>query len=309
MSLRRTVLHLSGMRAFEAAARHGSFARAAAELNVTPAAVSQHVRGLEAYLGFRLFRRSAGGLAPTDEALSVLPDVRDGFERLAAAQQRLRSQGAHGTLTVTTSPSFAAKWLMPRIEVFRAQHPDISLRLDVTERLVDFAREEVDLGVRYGRGVYRDLESELLLEEQVFPVCSPLLLDGAAPLRRPADLARHTLIHDATIAFDPGFPNWRTWLAIAGLHELKPAGELHLNSSLLATQAAVDRQGVALGRSVIVADDLRAGRLVRPFGVGGCAVRCAYHLVHRAEVATLPRLLAFKQWLMGEVSVSHAAGD
>lgn len=308
---RRPVLQLTGLRAFEAAARHLSFARAAGELHVTPTAVGQHVRALEEWLGVKLFRRSAKGLVLTEDAAAALPDLRDAFDRLASVTHRLRAGAARGVVTVTVSPSFAAKWLMPRLEHFRALHPGIDLRLDVSERLVDFARENVDLGVRFGGGKYAGLVATPLMREEVFPVCSPALTAAEPPLRAPADLARHTLVHDATISFDDGFPTWRGWLRSIGQAELVPAAELHLNSSLLATQAAVSGQGVALGRSIIVADDLAAGRLVRPFGDLACPVSSAYHVVHREDGARSPRVAAFIEWLQLEAQLEHqkAAAD
>ena len=297
--MRRPVLQLTGLRAFEAAARHLSFARAAEELHVTPTAIGQHVRALEEWLGVRLFKRVSKGLALTDDAVAVLPDVRDAFDRLASATHRLRAGASRGVVTVTVSPSFGAKWLMPRLERFRALQPGIDLRLDVSERLADFAREDVDVGVRFGGGRYPDLVSTLLMREDVFPVCSPALARADLPLRRPEDLAHHTLVHDATISYDD-FPTWRGWLRSVGLPQLAPAAELHLNSSLLATQAAVSGQGVALGRSIVVADDLAAGRLIRPFGDLRCPVGSAYHVVHRADAVRTPRVAAFVAWLVAE---------
>jgi len=305
MIARRPVQQLSGLRAFEAAARLSSLARAAEELRVTPTAVGQHIRALEQYLGVALFRRVGGGVTPTEAALTALPDLRDGFDRLAAAVERLRAGPPRGIVTVTVSPSFAAKWLLPRVDGFRSDHPSIDLRLDVTERMVDFSREDPDIGVRYGSGRYPGLMTELLLDEEVFPVCSPTLAgsDGHA-LREPGDLVHHTVIHDANIDYDTGFPTWRKWFASAGISGLSPAHELHLNSSFLATQAALAGQGVLLGRSVIVADDLAAGRLVRPFGSQSCSANCAYYVVHRAGTLDRAEVAAFRGWILSQARVN-----
>lgn len=298
--VRRPVMQLTGLRAFEAAARHLSFARAAEELSVTPTAVGQHVRALEDWLGVKLFKREPKGLSLTEAATAALPDVRDAFDRLASATHRLRSRASRGIVTVTVPPSFAAKWMLPRLEHFRLLHPGIDLRLDVSERLADFGREDVDVGVRFGGGRYAGVTSTLLLREEVFPVCSPALLAGDPPLSTPGDLALHTLIHDATISFDTEFPTWRGWLRSVGNPDLSPAAELHLNSSLLATQAAIAGQGVALGRSLVVTDDIAAGRLVRPFGGLTCPVGSAYHVIHRKDAVLAPRVAAFVEWLLSE---------
>ena len=183
---------LNALRAFEAAARHLSFTKAAGELSVTPAAVSHQVKALEDYFGIQLFRRLTRALLLTDAGQTALPALRDGFDKLAEASERLRAHDARGMLTVSVSPSFAAKWLVPRLDDFRTVHPDIDLRLDASDTIVDLARGEADLSIRYGPGGYRDLRVDLLFEAEVFPVCAPGLCDGQHPLREPADLHRHT---------------------------------------------------------------------------------------------------------------------
>ena len=299
----RTLAHLNALRAFEAAARHLSYARAAAELNVTPAAVGQQVRALEAWLGTPLFHRNAGPpvrLALTDAARAALPDLRDGFDRLAAGLQRLRETRTGGIVAVTVSPAFAAKWLLPRLDGFRAAHPGLDVRLDVTDRLADLRAGEADVGVRYGGGRWPGLEAARLLAEEVFPVCSPGLLKGPPPLRGPDDLRHKTLIHDATIGFDADFPSWPRWLAAAGVRGVDAGRGLRINASAAVTQAAIAGQGVALGRSVVVADDLAAGRLVRLFPDVRCSVGWAYWVVHTPEGARLAKVAAFRDWLVAE---------
>ncbi len=183
--------HLNALRAFEAAARNGSYIAAARELNVTPSAVGQQVRALEAWLGVRLFERSKAGtarLTPTTEAVAVLPDLKSGLERMSSVLQRLREGGGRDVLTVTATDAFMTKWLMPRIELFQAEHPGIDLRLDVSDRLADFSAGGPDVGIRYGEGPWSGLASTRLLDEEVFPVCSPALLSGAAAPRGPEDL-------------------------------------------------------------------------------------------------------------------------
>ncbi|RUT96335.1 LysR family transcriptional regulator, partial [Mesorhizobium sp. USDA-HM6] len=198
MSASKSPAYLNALRAFEASARHGSFSAAAGELNVTAAAVGQLVRGLEDWLGVPLFRRSASGrsrLVPTEAALRALPDIKDGLDRLSLGLERLREAVASGVLTVAVSPAFAAKWLLPRIDRFHARWPDTDVRLDTGLRLVDYAAHGIDIGVRYGAGRWNGYTPEKLMDEEVFPVCSPALRDRLG-LNEPADLSRHTLIHD-----------------------------------------------------------------------------------------------------------------
>ena len=180
---------LAALRAFEAAARHLSFTRAADELHVTQTAISHRIRGLEERLGVRLFRRLSRGLVLTDEAQRYLPAVRDAFARLEAATAELLARRTGGTLTASVVPSFAAKWLVPRLGRFRAADPDIDLRISTSQHLVDFAREDVDIGLRMGRGHYPGLRVDRLFGETLVPVCGPALLAGEAPLRRPQDLS------------------------------------------------------------------------------------------------------------------------
>lgn len=301
----RPLLPLSGFRAFEAAARHLSFARAAEELRVTPAAVSHQVRALEDYLGLRLFRRTGRRVLLTEAGQILLPDLRAGFDRLEAAltgARRLRQAGG-GVLTVTMSPAFAAKWLVPRLERFRVRHPEIDVRIHADVRLVDFAAEEVDLAIRYGPGAYPGLHATRLFpSEEVFPVCSPALASG---LRVPADLAGHHLLHDETETAAVSLPSWRMWLQAAGVDPaqagIDPDRGLRFSASAMATQAAIEGQGVLLGRGVIVAGDLAAGRLARPFVVS-CPVPFGYHIVHPRHADARPAVAAFKAWLIEEAA-------
>ena len=269
---------LTALRAFEAAARHLSFAKAASELNVTPAAVSHQIKALEAQLGVALFRRANRTIWLTEAAQACLPDLREGFDRLELSMQRLRGQQSRGLLTVSAPPAFAAKWLLGRLEKFRAKHPEIDLRLDASTTLSEFERDGVDIAVRYGLGRYGDVDTRLLLSEEVFPVCSPKLLEGPVLLREPSDLANHTLLHeDLNFSAEP-YPDWRMWLDASGLRHLESDRGPRFSSSELALQSAIDGHGVALGRSVVVEADLAAGRLVKPFELA-YPVAFAYYLV------------------------------
>jgi LysR family transcriptional regulator, glycine cleavage system transcriptional activator len=259
------ISHLNGIKAFDAAARHLSFTHAGAELGVTPAAVGQQVRLLEQYLGVQLFERQKKRLVLSERGRAVLPEIRDGLDKLASAMNKLKKDRKRQTLVVSTAPSFAAKWLMPRIEQFSKHHIDINIKLDVTERLVDLNREPISIAIRYGEGSYAGLRSQLLLSEAIFPVCSPKLLAVLGGMLQPETIKKATLLHDETLSFEAGYPTWATWCAKHGLRDLDTSRGLRFNSSVLATQAAIEGLGFSLGRSVIVEDDIAAGRLVIPF--------------------------------------------
>ncbi|MFT4435581.1 transcriptional regulator GcvA [Caballeronia sp. 15715] len=296
-------VHLNALRAFEASARHQSFSAAATELNVTSAAVGQLVRGLEEWLGAPLFHRSTSGtirLAPTEIAQRALPDIRAGFDRLALGLERLQEASANGVLTVTTSPAFAAKWLLPRIDRFQQAHPETDLRLDTSLKLLDFAAHGIDIGVRYGAGKWPGLTAEKLFDEELYPVCSPDFRRKNGGLRSLSDLKGRTLIHDLSMETSAGFPTWRTWLETAGINDVASNRGLRINNSAAVVQAAIDGHGIALGRSVMVHDDMAAGRLVRLFSRKACPLQLAYYVVYRPEGAHLPRVSAFCKWLRAE---------
>ena len=208
---------LSALRTFEAAARHLSFTRAADELHVTQAAVSHQIKALETDLGVSLFRRLNRRLLLTEEGQLLMPSVRRAFDELTAGVERVRERCCGGALTISTTPSVAANWLASRLGRFQALRPEFEIRLMATPRLIDFAREGVDCGIRYGFGNWPDLLAERLFSATLTPVCSPRLLEGPEPLRAPADLARHTLLH----AFDD-MDDWRLWLRAAGVPEIDP---------------------------------------------------------------------------------------
>jgi LysR family transcriptional regulator, glycine cleavage system transcriptional activator len=298
-------MHLNALRAFEASARHQSFSAAAAELHVTPAAVGQLVRSLEEMLGAPLFQRARSGrrrLVATETAEHALPDIRAGFDRLALGLERLREGSTSGILTVTVSPAFASKWLLPRIDRFQAAWPDTDVRLDTSLKLVDFLAQKIDIGVRYGAGTWADLRAERLMEEEIYPVCSPALLREHRRLRRPSDLAGLRLIHDRSVDAHAGFVTWEAWLDRAGVSDVDTKRGLRINNSAAVLQAAIDGQGVALARSIMARDDLATGRLVRLFPEIEFASRLAYYVVYRPECGGLPKLVAFRDWLFQEAA-------
>ena len=297
---------LNALRAFEAAARHLSFTKAAAELHVTQAAVSHQIKTLEEHLGVPLFQRRNKAVLLTEAGQLCLPGVRDGFARLAEAVDGLRALKTDNVLSVTTSPSFAAKWLVPRLERFRAANPEFDVRIDASTQLVDFARENIDVGIRYGRGSYAGLTSESLFGTEVFPVCSPRLRKGAQALRTPADLKLHTLLHTEWLARDEE-PDWRMWLLAAGVPNVDWTRGPQFNDSALAIQAAIEGQGVALGRDALVAADLKAGRLVRPFRLS-VAGRFHYYLVYLPSALKRPKVALFRDWLLSEAAHTRGGG-
>jgi LysR family transcriptional regulator, glycine cleavage system transcriptional activator len=287
---------LNGLRAFEAAARHRSFTRAAAELNVTQTAISHQIRRLEEQLGLRLFLRRNRALELTREAEGYLPAIRAAFEDLRQATARLRRVDRDDLLTVTTMAALAAKWLVSRVAAFQDAHPSIEVRITTSTHLVDFRREAVDMGVRYGRGNWPGLRAQWLMAEDIFPVCSPALLGGAKPLRRPEDLAHHTLLH-ATISRD----DWRLWLTAAGLPTaLAERRGLSFDQSFMALQAAIDGLGVALGRTRFVEADIAAGRLVVPFELV-LPAEAGFYIVAPEETADTPKIKLFRDWLIASV--------
>ncbi len=292
---------LNALRAFESAARHLSFTRAAEELNVTQAAISHQVKGLEERLGIALFRRLNRALLLTDAGQAYLPAVHDAFDRIAEATARLTAHDRAGVLTVSVLPSFAAKWLVPRLGGFRHAHPDIDVHIAPSDRLTDFAREDVDLAIRYGKGEWPGLRADRMLTEEIFPVCSPRLLEGPHRLRTPADLRHHTLLHD-DMRID-----WRLWLLAAGVDGIDASRGPSFTDSSMVIQAAVEGQGVALGRSALAADDLAAGRLVKPFDISLPAA-VAYYVVCPEATAGRPKIVAFREWVIAEAGGGPTGG-
>ena len=287
---------LNAVRAFEAAARHLSFTRAAEELNVTQAAVSHQVKALEQRLGVLLFRRLNRGLLLTDTGALYRKDLEDILDRLEQATERLRSSEAAGLLTVSTFTSFASKWLVPRLQRFRDRRPDIDVRIDADDALTDFRRDNVDLAIRYGGGVYPGLHSVKLLQDTVLPVCSPELLEGPHPLRVPEDLRHHTLLHDQGVVED-----WPSWLRTAGVTGADPSRGPWFSNTAMLIEAAITGQGVALARSSMVARDLREGRLVQPFSLS-LRPEFSYWVVCPQATADKPKIAEFRAWLLEEAA-------
>jgi len=292
---------LNALRAFEAAARHLSFKAAAEELNVTPAAISQQVKLLEAHLGRPLFRRLTRALVLTEAAQLGLPALRSGFDALAEAVETMSGDDRDSVLTVSVAPSFGAKWLVPRLTRFQQSHPEIDVLIDATDRLADFQRDGVDLALRFGAGDYPGLSVRRLFADRILPVCSPALLQGQHPLREPPDLRHHSLLHYQKPHAEEADPAWTMWLSAAGVEGVDGRRGPRFTAYTLALEAAVAGQGVALVESSLVFGDLAAGRLVQPFAdVPGFDTEFAYFIVHPPAGERQAKVRQFRDWVLAE---------
>jgi LysR family glycine cleavage system transcriptional activator len=293
---------LNALRAFEAAARHLSFVRAAEELHVTPAAISQQVKLLEDHLGVSLFQRGKK-LALSDAANTVLPPVSGAFDQIERAMLKMRPYTLGNTLVISAPPAFAARWLIPRLENFQSRHPDIELRLLATKRLVNFQVEDVDVAIRFGEGNFEDLVVERLMPEAIIAVAAPAL---AATINSPEDLAACNLLEDESHTINGLFPDWGTWISTLGVNVVSPLRISHFGDANLTIQAACSGLGVTLTWHSLVVDDLKAGRLVRlldqiiPTTLG-------FYLVVPQNRSALVKVNTFRTWLLDQSSHQQPA--
>lgn len=306
---------LNALKAFEAAARHLSVKRAAAELNVTPAAVSHQIRTLEEYLGVQLFHRYNRALELTDAARACLPKLREGFDCLIKAVEVLRAQKGTGALTVSAAPSFAARWLMPRLHRFFEAHPEVDVRVSARMRQVSEGGKgtvaeratieawlaDSDIAILYGRGDYPSYQVDKLLSLTVTPICSPKLITGQTPLTRPEDLRNHLLLHDDTGDLYDGESFWDVWLKAAGVNGVDTQRGPHFSHAVLAFEAAIEGAGVLATMPVLAAADLHAARLITPFQLR-VPLQSAYYLVCSSTAMTRPAVSAFREWLLSEAA-------
>lgn len=294
---------LRAVHSFEAAARHGSFVAAAEELNVTPAAISHQVKLLEEHLGTPLFRRLARGLLLTEAGRAFAMEAGKGLDHVVRAAGRLTEARVEGRLVVSCLPSFATRWLAQRLVQFRQRHPDIDPVILTDSRVVDLHAEEVDVAIRHGLGSYEGCDAELILRERMFPVMSPLPVAGR--VRDWADLRGATLLHLADASPRQPWSHWRQWLDAHGLGDLKdPLKGPSFSHSNVMFDAAASGLGLAIGRSHLVADDLAAGRLIRPFEEAEDS-RFSYHFVCLSSRRGEARITAFRDWIMEAAAASR----
>lgn len=293
----RRLPNLAALRAFEAAARHGNFSRAAEEIHVTHGAISHQVRALEEELGVALFARHGKRIAITAEGERFATTLRKALGEIAAAAAVLRDEGKQTRLTVTALPSFAARWLSPRLGSFIEQYPELEVMLQSSNHLTDYVRESVDIGVRFGRGNYPGLVVEKLMEDYYYPVASPRFNGGKLPYA-PRELEQMPLLR---CEMEP----WTPWFVAAGLDMLEPTAGLVFQDSSMLVRAAVEGHGIALARHAIAVSDVESGALVRLFDI---AVKCpqSYYLVCPPEALKKPQVQAFRAWLLAEIGKLEA---
>lgn len=295
----RQLPSMNALRAFEAAARHLSFTKAAQELFVTQAAVSHQIKHLEAQLGTPLFRRLNRQLRLTEAGQTLLPPISEALDLMATGVERLHRDQQEGTLSVSTLESIAATWLVPRLANFRAHHPEIDLSLEISDHLVDFDRDNVDMALRYGKGGWANCGGTKLADEDIFPVLAPSLIEKGPPLKRPRDLLKFPLISEDLAE------TWEHWFAAAGVPNAKVPGGTFLPHSNLVMQAVMAGEGVALGRSFLITPEIKSGRLVRPFDIAVPASN-SYYVAYPDGAEKQPKIKAFVDWIVAETRAQLA---
>lgn len=305
---RRKLPPLNALKAFEATARHLSVTQAAAELRVTPGAVSQQIKVLEDHAGGPLFQRDAKIMALTPLGVALQPSLREAFELLKRAADIIYGAAPRQSLTVSAPPSFVARWLVPRMARFSAKHPEVEVWVSADMQLADVAGGRVDVAVRYGRGEVPGVRSETLFEAGVMPVCHPSLLEGPRPLRRPADLAHHALIHVSRSSIEEPRPDWAAWLAARQLSGIDATIGSRFDQTAMAIEDAAHGRGVALAPRAFVTQDLASNRLVAPFADGYLATDTAYRVLTRRSHVR-PEAQAFLDWLRVEAARTVSVTD
>ena len=285
---------LNSLKCFEAAGRLLSFTEAAKELNVTQAAISHQIKVIEEFLGVSLFDRYPRRLSLTEQGRTLLPEVIEAFDRVSLAVTAIGRERYSNVLSVRLAPSFAAKWLSPRLKHFWLQYPEIDLRLFHAHPAVDFEREEIDIAVTYGKGDWTGVVVDKLLSLDFFPVCSPSFLQTDKPLTDINNLRYYALLHDAN------YECWRDWLALAGVEGVDAGHGTVIDDTNVLIQAAMDGQGIALGSTTFVEDLLESGRLVKPFDIS-LRNEFAYYVVYPESHLKNPAVRAFRDWLLSLV--------
>jgi LysR family glycine cleavage system transcriptional activator len=296
---------LKALRAFEAAGRHLSLSKAADELFVSPGAISQQIKLLEQYLSTRLFERQHRKVTLTAAGEKLLPGVSTAFDQIMVSVAGVKQLEQNRPLTVSVAPSFASRWLVPRLRDFNQKHPDIDVRIDTSTALADLAHSDIDAGIRFGSGHYPGLNIDFLICQEVFPVCSPALLDARHPLITPSDLGHYQLLHYEFPFEDSSWPDWQMWLAAAGMDDLDFSRGLRFLEVNLLIDAAIQGQGVALAGSISVNDAIDAGHLIKPFDLT-IPQDFAYYFVTHPTKAPEPKVQAFREWILEQISSSSA---
>lgn len=292
---------LNALKAFEAAARHLSFAGAAEELHLTPSAISHQIKGLEEQLGVALFERRGRGVTLTAAGGRYYPALRQAFDQMQTATDALRSNDGLGSLTINVLPTFAIRWLVPQLSDFQRRHPEIEVRMTTSTEIIDFGRSDADAAVRFGNGKWPGLRARLLMREEIVPVCVPALLAGRPALEQPSDLKHFPLLHDVNRP-----DSWRQWLTAVGEKGVDPERGLKLETTNLAVQGALQGLGIVMVNPRLVRPELEAGILIEPFGFR-LSTDSGYYLVYPQGRESRPRLAAFEEWLAG--TVARMAGD
>ncbi len=298
----RLVPGTRALRTLLAAGKHLNFTRAADELGLTPAAVSFQIKEIEDQLGVKLFTRTSRTIRLTEPGAILCEAAADALDVMHRAVSKAQKAGrGKAQLKVTVDPQFATKWLMRRVERFRKSHPDIDLRFDIAYEVRDFDVDDIDVAIRFGSGKYPGLAAARLFDNVIVPVCSPRLLTSGKPLREPRDLMHHTLAHIEWSRQGVTWPNWRMWMAAAGVDDFDDSNTIVFEASSNAVDAAMAGDAVALADFAMVANDLSEGRLVRPFDLSiKVAPEYAYHLVYPQTTAADRRILAFRDWMLAE---------
>ena len=292
--MNRRLPPLNSLKAFEAAARHLSFTRAADELFVTQAAVSHQIKALEDFLSMKLFLRKNRSLFLTEEGQGYYLDLKDIFQSLQESTERLLARGAKGAITVALPPSFAIQWLVPRISQFSQLNPDIDVRIKAVDFDEGFLTDDVDVAIYYGKGKWSGLVADKLHTEYLTPVCSPLLFQSGKPLNTLDDLRHHLLLHDSSR------DAWKTWIRHFNVNGVNVNHGAIFSHSMLVLQAAALGQGIALGHSVLARPEIDAGRLVCPFEEKLVTKNAYYFVCHQSQTE-LGKIAAFRSWLLSQV--------
>lgn len=300
--MNRTLPGTRALRIFEAAGRHLNFTRAADEVGLTPAAVSYQIKEIEEQLGIALFTRTSRSIQLTPAGVLLFEAVAEVLETLRHATSRARkiARGA-AHLRISLGARFATNWLLPRLPQFRAEHPTVELTFDVTDQVRDFGVDDVDIAIRFGSGNYKNTKSDRLLDTVVVPVCSPTLIETGPQLKEPRDLFHHTLCYVDCKTDGMAWPNWKMWMAAAGIDDFDDSRCVAFSDSSHVVQAVLEGGAVGLAEPAMIASELAQGRLVRLFDIDiSVGQEYAYHLVYPESASKDPCILAFREWILKE---------